>query len=524
MTGSEESRQYAAAAQALMRNDLVAADRILRQCRAAHPDTVTMLRLLAELETRRDRLPEAERLLRTALRKDPAFAAGRFQLAANLYRQNRPDEAIAELDHLLAANPSDDAARKLKAAVHARFGRADEALAIYEAMLDEDPGQPLIRLSYGHVLKEVGRLKEAVAAYRRVTEATPALGEAWWSLANLKVAALTDADVAAMENALDRDDLSATERLHLHFALGKALEDLASYRRSFGHYAEGNRIRRGLINYDPHAIAEFVNRAKALFTPEFFEARRGFGSPSREPIFVLGMPRSGSTLVEQMLASHPSVEGTAELPDIPMMANSLKRKAHKSDQHSLDWIANLGKEECLALGEDYLRRTRAHRKSERPFFIDKLPNNWQHIAFIHLILPNAAIIDVRRDALGCCFSNFKQHFAAGQEFTYDQREVAAYYKNYVAFLDHLDRSLPGRVHHLSYERLVTDAKAELRALFSYLDLAFDERALRFHANDRAVKTASAQQVRQPLNRKGVDQWRAYEAFLGPMKEILEPLP
>lgn len=523
MTHSDEKRQLMAAAQALARKDLVAAERILARRLNADPDEIIALRLMAEVATRRGNLHEAEALLRAALRQDATFSAARFHLAAILYRQNRPDEAVAELDYLLALNPSDDAALKLKAAVTVRFGNANEALAIYEAMLAREPDQVSILLSYGHVLKEVGRQEESAAAYRRVTGKAPMRGEAWWSLANLKTEAFSAVDIDAMRTALALNGLSDTDRLHLHFALGKALEDAKLYRLSFSHYAEGNRIRRGMITYDPTAIAEFVNQAKRLFSADFFASRRDFGCPSKDPIFVLGMPRSGSTLVEQMLASHPLIEGTAELPDIPNLARELRLKAHKDNEHSVDWLAHLRPEDCMALGEEYLKRTRAYRKSDCPFFVDKLPNNWKHIGFIHLILPNAAIIDVRRNPLDCCFSNFKQHFASGQGFAYDQRELATYYMNYVRFLEHMDQSLPGRVRRLSYESLVIDPEFELRRLFDYLQITFAETCLHFHENDRAIKTASSQQVRQPLNRGGVHKWQPYESFLSPMKEILSPL-
>lgn len=520
MTTPERKQQLIEAAQALRNGDFDRAEQMLGRSREEQPDDPNVLRLSAEVAVARGRLREAESFLRTALASEPGFKPARFHLAATLYRQNRPDEAIAELDHLLELNPADDAALKLKAAIHVRYGEPRAALAICEAMLAREPGLALVRLSYGHVLKQVGRQMAAVAAYRRAIADAPSLGEAYWSLANLKDEPFSADDVAAMRSALARPDISEADRLHLHFALGQALEAARAYPESFDHYARGNRIRRGMISYDARVITEFVGRAKRRFDAGFFAARAGFGSPVSTPIFVVGMPRAGSTLIEQMLASHPQVEGTAELPELPKMASELKREAHRGDGHAIDWMAALDADRCRALGEEYLARTRPYRKTDRPFFIDKLPNNWQHIAFIQLILPKAAIIDVRRGALDCCFSNFKQHFAAGQEFTYDQREVAAYYHDYVDYLGHLHEVLPGRVYPLSYEQVVSDPEPELRALLAHLELPFDEACLRFHDTDRAVRTASAQQVRSPLNRGGIDRWRRYEAFLTPMKQVL----
>ncbi len=298
-------------------------------------------------------------------------------------------------------------------------------------------------MSYGHVLKTVGRQADSIAAYRRAIDIAPGLGEVWWSLANLKTVEFGDADIAAMAAALATPEPADEDRFHLHFALGKALEDRGEAEASFGHYAEGNRLRRATIDYDPDEISGHVRRSIALFTPEFLAAREGWGCPAPDPIFILGMPRAGSTLIEQILASHPQVEGTMELPDIPALAKRLGGRTLRAEASAYpDCLADLDAAALAALGEEYLESTRIQRKTDRPYFIDKMPNNWAHVGLIRLILPNARIVDARRHPLGCCFSNFKQHFARGQGFTYDQGELGRYYRDYVTLMAHFDAPLP----------------------------------------------------------------------------------
>jgi hypothetical protein len=327
-----------------------------------------------------------------------------------------------------------------------------------------------------------------------------------------------------MRSQLARSDLSADDRLHLHFALGKALEDAEQFAASFAHYAEANRLRRATIAYDATATTEYVRRVCAIFTAEFVEARRGWGCEAGDPIFVVGLPRSGSTLVEQILASHSAVEGTMELPDVLELARSLARRPGPAGAPDYpDVLARLDAEELRALGEDYLRRTRLHRRSGTPRFIDKMPNNWMHVGLIHLMLPNARIIDVRRDPMGCCFSCFKQHFASGQDFAYDLRDLGRYYRDYVDLMAHFDEVLPGRIHRVDYGALVQDTDAEVRRLLDHCGLPFDEACLRFYENERAVRTPSSEQVRSPIFRDALEQWRHYEPWLGPLEEALGPL-
>jgi hypothetical protein len=374
-------------------------------------------------------------------------------------------------------------------------------------------------MSYGHALKTAGRRPDSVAAYRRAIALVPTLGEAYWSLANLKTFRFGVNDVAAIRAALARGDLSDEDRLHFEFSLGKALEDEESYAESFAHYSAGNALRRALHPYSADDNASFVRRSKVLFTADFFGARAGTGSPARDPIFILGMPRAGSTLLEQILASHSRVEGTMELPHIPQIARELAGE----DAGFLDAVAVLSDAQRSVLGERYLSETRIQRKTDAPFFIDKMPNNCLYAGLIHLILPNAIIIDARRHPLGCCLSGFKQHFARGQNFAYGLEDIGRYYRDYVDLMAHMDAVLPGRVHRVFYESLIENTESEVRLLLDHCGLPFEERCLRFYENERAVRTASSEQVRQPIFREGVDHWRHYEAWLGPLKEALGPV-
>ena len=509
------------AAEALLDNDLPTAETILRRHLYDRPTDVAAIRMMAELAGRIGRNADAEKLLRRALDLAPGFAAARANLATALYRQNRPLEALAELDALVDGDVDIGGHQNLRAAALGRLGSYEEAIAIYEQVLARMPRQPRIWMSYGHVLKTVGRGEDGIAAYRRAIDLAPDLGEAWWSLANLKTVKLTDADVEAMEKALARPNLGRADLYHLHFALGKALDDAGEADRAFGHYLEGNRLRRQGLSYDAGETSRHVDRSRALFTPSFFAERQGWGCTAADPIFILGMPRAGSTLIEQILASHSRVEGTTELPDIALIARSLRKGGGGADY--VDGLATLDGEALRTLGESYLETTRVQRRTGRPFFIDKMPNNWVHVGLIHLILPNARIVDARRHPLDCCFSNFRQHYARGQAFSYSLDDMGRYYADYVALMDHFDQVLPGRVHRVIHEHLLDDPEGEIRRLLAWLRLDFEPACLAFHKTRRAVRTASSEQVRRPLNRDGVDQWRAYDAWLDPLKSALGPV-
>ncbi|MGF7148780.1 tetratricopeptide (TPR) repeat protein [Sphingomonas zeicaulis] len=512
------------AAVALVDNQLAVVERILKPHLKAHPTDVAAIRMLAELAGRLGRYGDAEKLLVRAVELAPGFDQARFNLATVLYRQNRTLEAIEQLDILLDEDPDNPAWRNLKGAALGRIGDYGEAIAHFEAVLKARPGEPKLWMSYGHALKTIGRQEDGVAAYRRSIALAPGFGEAWWSLANMKTVRFDATDLATMEGALTQAGLAADDRLHLHFALGKAHEDRDAAEAAFRHYDAGNRLRREQLDYDPDETSRHVDRSVALFTPAFFAAHGGRGDPARDPIFILGMPRAGSTLIEQILASHSQVEGTQELPDIAMLARRLgERKLSSQDSLYPERLGDLDAPALAALGAEFLERTRVHRKTGRPLFIDKMPNNWAHVGLIHLILPNATIIDARRHPLGCCFSNFKQHFARGQAFSYGLDDMGRYYADYVRLMDHIDAVLPGRVHRIFYERMIDDTESEIRRLLDHLGLPFEPACLDFHRNDRAVRTASSEQVRQPIFRSGMDQWRQFDPWLQPLKDALGPV-
>ena len=509
---------------ALVENDLPTAEGILRPYLKQRPTDVKAIRMMAELAARVGRLVDSENLLRRAVELAPNFTAARANLATVLYKQNRAADAIAELEQLESEGEANLGHASLKAAALGRIGGHDEALALYRLLIDARPDEPRLWMSYGHILKTVGAQAESVAAYRRALAIQPTLGEVWWSLANLKTIRFDDADVAAMQAALEAPALGKEDRFHLHFALGKAFEDRAEAEASFGHYAEGNRLRRSMLDYSASDHHRHVERSIALFTPEFFGAREGRGCPAPDPIFILGMPRAGSTLVEQILASHPSIEGVAELPDIPAIARRLdERRARGDTSHYPECVADCDADGLKALGEEYLERAGVQRITDRPFFIDKLPNNWAHVGLIRLILPKARIIDARRHPLACGFSNFKQHYARGQRFSYDLAEIGAYYRDYITLMRHFDDVLPGYVHRVIHEDLVEDPETEVRRLLDFLGLPFDPACLAFYENPRAVRTASSEQVRRPISREGLEQWKAFEPWLDPLKEALGPV-
>jgi tetratricopeptide (TPR) repeat protein len=513
--------QTRAAGAALAANDLPVAERLLKARLAEQPTDVPSIRMLAELAGRLGRNADAEALLRRALELAPGFAAARYNLAIVLHRQRRSSEAMAELERLIEADPDNPGYRNLMGAVQGGMGRYEAALGEFADALRQRPDNATIWMSYGHTLKTLGRRDDSIAAYRRSIALRPAMGEAWWSLANLKTVRFDDADIGAMDAALARDDLTFDDRFHLHFALGKAHEDADAWEPAFDHYRRGNRLRRERIDYDADDTHDQVRRAIALLTPDFLDARRDGGCPSRAPIFVLGMPRSGSTLVEQILASHSQVEGTRELPDIQAIAHRLSGRRLRADPSRYpEVLAELSPDERRALGEEYLARTAMHRRTDKPFFIDKMPNNWAHIALIRLILPDATIIDTRRHPIACCVSNFRQHFARGQAFSYDLADLGRYYADYVAMMAHVDRVMPGRIHRVRHEAMVEDTEAQVRALIAACGLPFEPACLRFWENDRPVQTASSEQVRRPIFREGLEQWRHFAPWLGELEAAL----
>lgn len=500
------------AALAMNENDLPTAEPLLRALLKDDPFDVRAIRLLAELAGRIGRYQDAENLLRRAIELAPRFTAARANLALVLYRTNRTAEALAELAKVTVDDPDNVGHANLQAAAYGRIGEFDEALGLYRLVLQKAPNQPRVWMSFGHMLKTVGRQDEGIAAYRQAIALLPGLGEAWWSLANLKTVRFDDADIAAMESALAGNNLDPEDRWHLDFALGKAHEDRGEAEAAFRHYAAANALRKRRMPYQAADTTEQADRAIASFTPAMLAANSGKGCETPGPIFVLGMPRAGSTLVEQILASHSQVEGTSELADIGFLARSVENYPAG--------LADLAPDAVRNLGQQYLERTRIQRHTDRPLFVDKMPNNWIHVPFIKLILPNARIVDARRHPMGCCFSNFKQHFARGQGFSYSLEDMGTYYRDYVRAMAHFDRVLPGVVHRVIYERMVDDTEAEVRALLTHCGLEFEEACLSFHQTDRAVRTASSEQVRRPIYREGTDSWKAFEPWLDPLKAAL----
>lgn len=521
---SAKDPRLLAIGKALFENRLPEAEEQLRARLEHAPNDVAAIRMLAEVDARLGRDDDALALLTRCLERAPGFHAARKNLAQVLNRGNRQPEALQEVETVIAADPADAGVRNLKAVILGRIGDYAQAIALYGELLAAHPRHPQLWMSYGHALKTAGSQDRAIDAYRRAIEIDPGCGEAYWSLANLKTVRFDAGDIAAMQAQLQRTDLDDEARLHFDFALGKALEDARDYERSFRHYLDGNAVRLKLVPYSADDNAVRGLAARRVYTREFFAEREGWGCDAPDPVFIVGMPRAGSTLVEQILSSHQAVEGTMELPEIISLARALRRRAESPQSVSYhDILAGIDAGEARALGEQYLERTRIHRKRGAPLFIDKMPNNFAHIGLIRLALPNAKIIDARRHPLACCFSGFKQHFARGQDFTYALDDIGRYYRDYVELMAHFDEVLPGKVHRVIYEDMVADTEAEVRRLLDYCGLPFDEACLRFFENPRAVRTASSEQVRRPIYRDGVDHWRHYGAWLEPLKQALGPV-
>ena len=511
------------AATALCDGDLGRAEQLLRAHLSCAPSDVGALRMLAELCTRLGRYAEAETLLARALALMPSFAPARHNYAVVLFRQNRAEDAIPHIETLLRDSPHDPSYRNLLAACLATTGEYARAIEVYEGMLRASPHQPKAWLGYGHALKTAGRPADAVGAYRQAIARAPQMGEAYWSVANLKTARFDAAEIAAMRAQLARDTPTVEDRFHLHYALGRALEQAQAYADSFGHYAQGAALRRSEITYSAERTTAQLERTRALMTRAFFAARAQGGCPDASPIFVVGLPRAGSTLIEQILSSHSAVEGTMELPELANIARDLGRAQADAPDAYPDCLAGLTPQDRSQLGQRYLDRTRTYRKTAKPFFIDKMPNNFVHAGLIRLILPRARVIDARRHPMASCFSAFKQHFARGQHFSYDLAELGRYWRDYAALMAHFEAVLPGFVQRVQYEDVVADTEGEVRRLLAYLGLDFEPACLRFHENARPVRTASSEQVRQPINREGLDHWRHYEPWLGPLQAALGPL-
>ncbi len=499
------------------------AETIVRELLKKHPTEVSAIKVLADIGVKMGQLKDASHLLERCLELAPNYHAARHLYAIVLMRRQEPEAAITEAEKLLALEPNNPNFLTLKASVLNRIGNQSAALEIYEKTLKDYPKQARAQMSYGHTLHTVGRLDDAIEAYRECIRLSPGVGEAYWSLANLKTFRFSDEDIESMRKQVTSEGGDADDQAHLAFALGKALEDRKEFDEAFTFYKRGNAIRRIGHRHNPKVnVLDSLRQIRAL-PSEFFEQRKGWGCQAADPIFIVGLPRAGSTLLEQILASHSQVEGTAELMDIVAISRKLgdKKRENPAGKYP-EILAELTEAQVLELGESYLETTRIQRTTDRPFFIDKLPNNFLHTGLITLILPNSKIIDARRHPMGGCFSGFKQLFARGQTFTYGLEDIGKYYRDYVRVMDHWDAVLPGRVHRVHYEEMVADTEVQIRALLDYCGLEFEEQCLRFYETERAIRTPSAEQVRKPIYKEGLEQWRNFEAYLDPLKEALGP--
>jgi tetratricopeptide (TPR) repeat protein len=505
----------------LAEGELDAAERILRRFLLEHPQDVEAMRLLAQIGMRLEVLDDAEFLLESVLVFAPDYHIARYDYAQVLSKRHKHAAALAEARKLLALEPGNRAFRTLFATACVGLGQHEEALRVYRELAAETPTEAELHLSMAHALKTMGRQAEAVAAYREAASVRPSFGDAYWSLANLKTYRFTDGEVERMRAAEAAPGTANVDRYHLCFALGKALEDESRFAEAFRYYERGNALKRRESRYDPGVLERGLARQRALCTREFFAARSGYGCPRAEPIFIVGLPRAGSTLIEHILASHSQVDGTMELADIPRMVHQLQGREHSEAKPGYPAaLAALSAEQARRLGEKYLADTTVYR-SGRAFFIDKMPNNFRHLGLIHLILPNARVIDARREPLACCFSNFKQLFASGQEFTYGLEDIARYYRAYLELMAHWDAVLPpGKILRVQHEQLVDDLEGGVRRLLEFLQLPFEASCLEFYKTERSVRTASSEQVRQPIFRAGIDQWRNFEPWLAELKAAL----
>jgi tetratricopeptide (TPR) repeat protein len=510
--------QHRAAADALRTGDSFRANTILTQLLDRDPDDVLASVMLGLQASRADEPTIADRLLGRAVELAPGDPGTRLAFADHLQRTRRFAEALEQLEALDPAERT-PAAQLMIADCLGELGRIDEQLSVLEP-LRAATGDLSVEIRIGHALRALGRFEEAASTYRSVLEREPAEGTAWHSLANLKSFRFGDADIAAMRRALDMPDAAPTNRIRLSFALGKALEDRGEPEAAFGYYDSGNRLRAKIAPHDPATITGWVERCERLFTADFFAERAGLGNPSDAPIFIVGMQRSGSTLVEQILASHPAIEGTDELFAIPGMIRRLGDEAHAAGVTFEQLVGGFDGARLEALGAEYLAAAAAHRSTDRPRFTDKMPNNWMYLGLIRLILPNARVIDVRRDPMDCCVSNWKQLYARGLDHSNALDTMGFYYADYVRLMRHFDRALPGLVHRVIYEGLVENLDAEVGRMLAYLGLKFDAACVDFHATNRSVRTISAAQVREPLNRKGIGAWRRFEPWLGDLEAAL----
>jgi tetratricopeptide (TPR) repeat protein len=493
-----------------------------------HPEA---MRLLAQIGYKRNVLDDAETLYAGVMALVPDHDEARHEYVQVLIARHKFPQAREALEPLLQRDPRNHAHRTQAATIRVGLGDFESVIPEYRDMLTEISGDMMearfrradLNLWLGHALKTEGRTAEAIDAYMAATVDRPDFGDAWWSLANLKTYRFSSDSIAVMRERLDDPATAEFDQIHIAFALGKALEDAGDYAGSWTTYERGNTMHRASTGYIPEIFETNTREQKRVCTAPFFAERKGWGLDDPSPIFVLGLPRSGSTLIEQILASHSMVEGTQELPDIQRIVHELQGRELNFDAPRYPGaLEELDEAAIRRFGAQYIADTMPNRILGRPYFIDKMPNNFRHVGLIHLILPNAKIIDARRDPMACCFSNFKQLFAQGQEFTYGIEDIARYYRTYVELMDHWDAVLPGRVLRVQHEDVIDDLEGNVRRILDYCGLPFEEACVEFHKTKRSVRTPSSEQVRQPIFRDGIDQWKNFEPWLGPLRKFLGP--
>ena len=510
------------AAELLGSNRPEAAEAQLSKFLEKNPRDASALNLMAEIAVKRGDSEKALPLLANCLELAPDFALARFNFAFVLHNLNRLPEALEQLDQLLDNDPNNFVALDLKSVALALMGRHKDAMSCRALLVELYPRDPETWTRYGSILQSLGEREQSIAAYGKAIALRPSSAAAWWGLAYLQAYRFTDSELALMREQLGRNDLSRQDRIYLHFALGRACGAREEFGVSFENYARANALKRSIIEYDPDGMTKHVSCCKTVFTPDFFLNRRAAGNRASGPIFVIGMQRAGSTLVETILASHSAIEATAELPDISRLAEHIGTQVTPGPGYP-DGLAQIDARNFDRFGTQYLESTRFRRTPGCPFFIDKMPYNFLHLGLIHLILPNSKIIDVRRHPLACCFSNFSMHFETGPLFSHRLNELGRAYADYVNLLAHFDAVLPDRIHRVFYENLVADPETEVRRLLDFLQLPFEEACLRFHESKRSMSSISAEQVRRPISVEAVEYWRNYEPWLGPLKQALGPV-
>src|SRR5579862_1051445 len=500
--------------------ELAAAEELIRTFLIRHGHHIEAMRLLARIGIQREVLDDAQLLLEAVLDLAPEYHAARYDYVQVLIERHLYAQAQEQIEKLLAADPDNRNYRMVQALACVGLGQHDRAAELYRTLLPGAAQPAELHLSIAHSLKTLGRQADAIAEYQAAATARKGYGDAWWSLANLKTYRFGAEELERMRAAAAAPSIDMVDRYHLCFALGKALEDAQQYEASFGFYVRGNALKRTTNRYRAESLELNTRLQIEICNSELFARHAHSGVPAIDPIFIVGLPRSGSTLIEQILASHSAVEGTHELADVPRIVADLRGRETDADIPRYPAVlASLSAADFQRLGEKYLADTRIYR-SGKPRFIDKMPNNFRHIGLIHLMLPNARIIDARREPMACCFSNFKQLFARGQDFTYGLEDIARYYRTYLELMQHWDQVLPGKVLRVQHEDLVNDLEGNVRRLLAYCDLPFEPGCLESHRTERSVRTASSEQVRLPIYREGLDQWRHYEPWLGPLREAL----